>query len=94
METDFSEDEISSSRNEDVLQVPKSSKARVRAENEDAKILISGLALKLNVLEKERIAVNTLPKWISKNGSVPAYVASSPVLEGSKNAQKSLKLFC
>lgn len=65
LDTDSSEDEISSRSCEDVINVPESSKAPVRAEEAAIKVPISGSALKIDVPEKGRIAATTLTKWIT-----------------------------
>lgn len=59
LESDSSEDHISSRRNENEIHVPKWSKTDIREKNGDVKVPISGLTHKLIFFDKKRIAATT-----------------------------------
>lgn len=68
VETDSSEEEISSGRDEEIFRMPKWSKVCVRAENAEVEVSISELTLKFIVPKNERITGTTLLEWITKDG--------------------------
>lgn len=62
----------------------KSVEERLEAGKADVSLPLSGLTLRLNINEEDRIAATLLLKWITYSGSLMKYVNEASAYENDK----------
>ncbi|MEM7281759.1 MAG: hypothetical protein AAF438_09050 [Pseudomonadota bacterium] len=79
--------EYKDSSDESASETEKANDARKRAERATVQVPLSGLVLDLNVRDKDRLAATSLLKWITRYGTVTAFVEQSPHFQNPKNTR-------